>query len=445
MADHHHGDGDHHHHGHAHSESDGHQHDGHQHDGHQHDGHQHDGDQPRDCLERGAGQGGVLFLDCFSGIAGDMTIAALLDLGVPLEAVADEVAKLPLDGYELVTGHAHRSGIVATRFDVKVAANQPERTYGAIRTMLESAPLAEDVRQLAQAIFLKLGRAEASVHRMPLEDVHFHEVGAVDALVDIVGAAAAIRYLGARVIATPLPMGHGFVKARHGTLPLPAPATVSCLAGVPTYGVDLEAELVTPTGAAIVATVADQFVRWPAIAPTRCGFGAGTRELPDRPNLLRAVLGDAAPGASDATHVVLEANVDDITGELAGHAIEMLLSGGALDAWATPITMKNGRPAITVAAICALPHGDDVAAILLRETTTIGVRRTPVSRIELPRRIASVVTPFGTVDVKVSGGQAGHPHVKPEFAQCTARAAEHGGPVRVVLAAAIKAYDADVA
>ncbi len=385
----------------------------------------------------------MIFFDAFSGVAGDMTIAALLDLGVPLLVIERAVAALPIEGFHLHRSHTHRSGIVATSFDVHVEAHQPERTYGEIDAMLASAPLDAQTSALARKIFRRLGEAEAAVHRMPLMDVHFHEVGAVDAIVDITGAAAALSYLGAEVVCSPLPMGRGFVKARHGILPLPPPAVVECLHGVPTYAVELDAELVTPTGAAIVAAAASRFERWPSFAPERVGFGAGTRELPDRPNLLRVVLGTLpAPSpevGSGSTHVVLEANVDDLTGELAAHAIEALFAAGALDAWATPITMKKGRPALTIAALAAVESADRVAAALLQETSTIGVRKTPVSRTERPRRVVSVETPYGSIRVKISEGPFGPPQVKPEFDDCASAAKAHGVPVREVIAAALAA------
>jgi hypothetical protein len=453
-----HGHGDGHGHGHGHSHGGGHGHGhggghGHGHDhGHGHGGghghgHSHgDGDgtehpPPRALLEAGAGHGKLLFFDAFSGAAGDMTIAALLDLGVPLLVIERAVAALPLEGFHLHRGHVHRSGIVATTFEVHVEGAQPERTYGEIERMLAAAPLDAPVASLARRIFRRLGEAEASVHRMPLEDVHFHEVGAVDAIVDIVGAAAALTHLGAEVVASPLPMGRGFVKARHGILPLPAPAAVECLRGVPTYGVDLEAELVTPTGAAILATAATRFERWPSFAPERVGFGGGSRELPDRPNLLRVVLGSGARAeeVSGASHVVLEANVDDLTGEVAAHALEALLRAGALDAWAEPITMKKGRPALKMAALAPLAQADAVAAALLRETTSIGVRRIPVTRTERPRRTVRVDTTYGPIRVKISEGPFGPPQVKPEFEDCAAAAKTHGVPVREVIAAALAA------
>jgi hypothetical protein len=396
-------------------------------------------------LEEKSGAGKILFFDAFSGVAGDMTIAALLDLGVPPLVIERAVAALPIEGTFLERGHKHRSGIVATAFDVHVEAPQPERTYASIDAMLASAPLDPEVATLARRIFRRLGEAESAVHRMPLEEVHFHEVGAVDAIVDIVGAAAALVYLGAEVHASPLPMGRGFVKARHGILPLPPPAAIECLRGVPTYGVDLDAELVTPTGAAIVATVATKFERWPTFAPERVGWGAGQRELPDRPNLLRVVLGTRGATVEEpvggASHVVLEANVDDMTGEMAAHAIEALFAAGALDAWAAPITMKKGRPALTIAALAPAPQADAVGAALLRETTSIGLRKIPVSRTERPRRTVLVDTAYGRLRVKISEGPFGPPQIKPEFEDCATAARTHGVPLREVIAAALAALE----
>jgi len=428
------------HHDHSHEHGAGHTHDdvaGHAHD----HGHSHSppASHALGPLGRGEGKGKTLFLDAFSGIAGDMTIAALVDLGVPFAVLENAFEELPLSGYHAHLGHVHRSGIVATTFDVHLDGKQPERTYGWIDRMLGESGLSERTKLLACRIFRKLGEAEANVHKMPLEEVHFHEVGAVDAILDIVGAAAAIEWIGAQVVATPLPMGKGFVNARHGTLPLPAPAVVDCLRGVPTYAVALDAELVTPTGAAIVASVAERFERWPSFAPERVGWGGGQRELPDRPNLLRAVLGAAAPEPANETHVIVEANVDDMTGELAGHAVNALLAAGALDAWATPIVMKKGRPALTLAALGPSERADDLARAVLRETSSIGVRILPIRRIERPRHMAEVSTPYGAIPVKISTGPYGPAVVKPEFDACARAAETHHVTVREVIAAALEA------
>jgi len=429
--------------GHPHDGDHHHDHDhGHHHD-HEHGHHDHEHDlTPREPLARGAGTGKILFFDCFSGVAGDMTIAAMLDLGVPETVIRDAVDQLPVEGYELVLDHAHKSQIVATRFDVRIEQAQPHRTYGAIDDMIAGADLPEGLRARARAIFRRLGEAEAHTHRMPLREVHFHEVGAVDAIVDVVGAAAALDYLGAEVVVSPLPMGRGFVKAQHGILPLPAPATVTCLKGAPTYAVPLDAELVTPTGAAIVAASAARYARWPSFAPERVGYGAGTRDFPDRPNLLRLVLGEPSPeDPNEPQHVILEANVDDMTGELAGHAIAVLFDAGAVDAWATPTTMKKGRPGLVLAALAHRALADAVCQAILRETTTIGVRQRPVSRVERPRRRVEVDTPYGTVPIKVSEGPYGPPQAKPEFDRCAELAKQAGVPVRIVLQAALAAYD----
>ncbi len=396
----------------------------------------------RPVLERGAGLGKVLFLDAFSGIAGDMTISALVDLGVPRHVVEEAVRALGIPGVELVFRSGHVGALGATHFDVRVGGAQPERSYGEIRELIDASALGAQVRELAQRIFLRLAEAECEVHRISLDQVHFHEVGAVDAIVDIVGAAACFEFLGAEVVASPLPLGHGFVTCRHGVLPLPAPATVLCLRGVPTVDAGIEAELVTPTGAAIVSTVAKRFVRWPGLAPLAVGFGAGTRVLEDRPNVLRAVLGEPRqePVSEARTHALLEANVDDATGEMVGHSIALLLTEGALDAWAVPLTMKKGRPGLVLSALARASDAGRLADVILRETSSLGVRHSLVNRVELPRRIVEVDTELGKIPVKV----AGEPPLKakPEFDACARIARERGLTLREVLAVATRAAEA---
>jgi pyridinium-3,5-bisthiocarboxylic acid mononucleotide nickel chelatase len=357
--------------------------------------------------------------------------------------VEREVAKLGLDGYRLVLGRTMVGAIGATKFDVEVEPGQPERSYAEIDALIAGAPLDAGVRELARRIFHKLATAESRVHRVPLASVHFHEVGAVDAIVDIVGAAACIVHIGARVVCSPLPLGRGSVVCRHGALPLPAPAALECLRGVPTYDAGIDAELVTPTGAAIIASVSEEFTRWPSVAPARIGWGAGTLELPDRPNALRVVLGAPTAGREDSpSHVLLEANVDDMSGELAAHAIELLLEAGALDAWAVPITMKKGRPALTLAALAEQSLAERVADTMLRETSSIGLRRIPVTRRERPRHELEVATRFGPIPVKVSDGPWGPPQVKPEFDACARAARAANVPVREVIAEALRAFAA---
>lgn len=392
-------------------------------------------------LERGAGRGKLLHFDCFSGVAGDMSVAALIDLGVPLEVIQDAVGALGLTGVSVSVVAAQTGVIGGVRFLVEQSGEHPERRYDQITALLERAPLEPDTKQRAHAIFRRLAEAEAFVHRTPLEAVSFHEVGAVDAIADIVGAAAALAHLGAELSCSPLPMGHGTITCRHGILPLPAPATVACLRGVPTYAAEVEAELVTPTGAAIVASQAARFERWPNLSPLAIGWGAGTRKLPDRLNALRVVLGEPTTlsASGEAGHYVIEANLDDATGELVGHAIARLLEAGALDAWAVPITMKKGRPGLLLSALGTPASLAVLEAVLLRETSSIGLRRHAVARTERPREVIEVETPFGKLPVKISRGPFGPPQIKPEFDACARAATEHQVPVRIVLAAALDA------
>jgi pyridinium-3,5-bisthiocarboxylic acid mononucleotide nickel chelatase len=392
--------------------------------------------------EPGFGAGKVLHFDAFSGIAGDMTVAALVDLGVPCAVVRSAVSGLGLDGVELHFRHGYVGSIGALQFDVEIGKSQGERSFAVIDRILKDSALDAAVRATARAIFRRLAEAEAAVHRTAVEEVHFHEVGAVDSIADIVGAAACIEHIGATVCVSPLPMGRGFIECRHGTIPLPAPATVNCLAGIITRDAGIEAELVTPTGAAIIGTVAKRCEQWPRMAPIAVGWGAGSRVLPDRPNLLRVVLGDADPATDSdeaSAHVVIEANVDDATGELAGHALGLLLEQGALDAWAVPITMKKGRPGVVLSAIVGPTDEARLTALLIRETTTLGVRRHLAGRTVRPRRMIEVETRYGTIPVKVSEGPFGPPQVKPEFDHCARVARQIDVPVREVLAEAIGA------
>ncbi len=339
-----------HEHEHGHGHGHGHTHDHHPDHapGHDHAHHHHapNSAPSREDLPRGAGLGKLLFLDAPSGLAGDMVIAALIDLGVPSSVIAEAAAALPISGFHIHFGTAVKSGIVGTKLDVHVDGAQPERTYATVRAILDDSSLSPRVRELAHATFRRLAEAEAKVHRSDLDSVHFHEVGAIDALVDVVGSAAAIDWLAAEIVVSPLPMGRGFVKARHGILPLPPPATVECLRGVTDVRRRDRFRIRDSYRRGDRGAHARGSARWPAMAPERVGWGAGTANLKDRPNLLRAILGAvAAEGSHEAdTHVVIEANLDDATGELVGEAIASLLAEGALDAWATPVTMKRGAP-----------------------------------------------------------------------------------------------------
>jgi hypothetical protein len=351
-----------------------------------------------------------------------------------------------VSGFHVHFGTRVRSAIAATSFEVHVDQAQPPRTYAAVRALLGESTLPERVKASAERTFRRLAVAEARVHRTSIDEVHFHEVGAIDAIVDVVGSAAALDYVGAaEIVVSPLPMGRGVVRTAHGALPLPAPATIECLCGLATYDAGIDFELVTPTGAAIIGAHAARSERWPSMKPDRVGWGAGSADLADRPNVLRAVLGtivSARVGRRDATHAVLEANMDDATGELAAHWIEALFAAGAVDAWATPITMKKGRPAWTLSALVPVDRAHAVEHAMLRETTSLGVRRHDVTRVERPRHVIQVETAFGRIPVKIGEGPFGPPQAKPEFDACAAAARACGVPVREVILAAMSAWKA---
>jgi hypothetical protein len=384
-------------------------------------------------LPRGAGVGKVLFFDCPAGISGDMTLSALLDLGAPAELLLELPAQLGLPEATVKIRRGYVGAIGGTHVDVLVEGEGRERSYTEIVTLIGAADLSEGTKEIALRVFARLGLAEATVHRTTLDSIHFHEVGAVDALIDIVGAAKLLDHLGAKVVGSPVPLGRGFVQCRHGVLPLPAPAALLCLEGVPTYDAGLEVELVTPTGAAILSSVASSFCSWPSIIPERVGIGTGTQGLPDRPNLLRVILGEESSGTrADADVYLCEANVDDMTPEVLAYALERLLEAGALDAWVSPISMKKGRVGFVVSALSEAQTRGAVVAAILKETSSIGVRQSRLFRDVLPRRIEAIETRFGTVRVKVSGEPP--LRAKPEFDDCAAIARRTGHPLRDILA-----------
>ncbi|MBL8718482.1 MAG: nickel pincer cofactor biosynthesis protein LarC [Myxococcales bacterium] len=397
----------------------------------------------------------VLRFDAVGGAAGDMTIAALLDLGVPRDAVEREVAATGLTGYRLDFGRRIKHAISARSLDVHVDEGQPQRDYATIRRLLESAPLSPRVGELASRAFLRLAEAEAKVHHTSVQHVHFHEVGAVDAIVDVVGASTGVAWLeeraggeGALAISVgPLPLGQGRARSAHGPIPVPAPAALELMRGLPVCDAKLpdgmEAELVTPTGAALIRAFTEllpsSFGRWPTMRPLSVGYGAGVRDFADRANVLRLVLGEPLEESSAATHLLLEANVDDLSGELAATAIEALFTAGALDAWTETITMKKGRPALKVCALVRREDEATTARALLGHTGSLGVRVVEATRHERPRRFVEVDTPYGSVRVKVADGDDLARVVHPELEDCRRRAEEHGVPVREVVRAAIAA------
>lgn len=384
----------------------------------------------------------VLYLDPIGGISGDMTLGALVDLGVPLEVLQDQLQCLGVEGWSLKARRLERHGIAATKVDVVVnGEDHPHRAWSVIRKLIDDSDLADPVRRLAQDTFEQLARAEAKVHGVSVEEVQFHEVGAIDAIIDICGMAVGITHLGVeQVYAGPPPLGTGMIDAAHGRLPVPAPATLEILRGIPVAQASTPGELTTPTGAAILATLARGRVGpMPAMTPDRIGYGAGDASWPDRPNLLRAVVGETT--ALDSTVWVVEANLDDMSPEFFPSAMQAILDAGALDVYAAPITMKKGRPGHLLSALCRASEKESVVRAILRETTTFGVRLTAVQRVELEREHLSVETSYGPVRMKIGRLSDEVLTASPEFEDCRAIAEETGAPLKAVYAAAIAAYE----
>jgi TIGR00299 family protein len=383
----------------------------------------------------------TLYLDCFSGISGNMLLGAFLDLGFPEELLRRELAKLPVGGYELVIKRVEKQGISAMYLDVKTGFFQQRRHRHLpdINEIIDKSELDAAVKQDAKRVFLRLAEAEAKVHGTTVDNVHFHEVGAVDTIVDIVGGVLGLHWLGIdRVYTSKLKTGNGFVKCSHGRMPVPAPATAELLRGLQWENGDIAKELITPTGAALVATFASGSGAVPAgFKSDKIGYGAGTWDL-DIPNVLRAMLGETggqdapADQALPAGYLVIEANIDDTNPQFFPHVLDRLLAAGARDAWLTPIVMKKGRLASQLSVLADSEAFPAVAAILMAETTTIGMRYYPVSRLEAERQIVAVATPWGEVRVKVSSVSGQVANVAPEYEDCRKMAAEQGLPLKVV-------------
>jgi hypothetical protein len=385
----------------------------------------------------------TLYLDTFSGISGDMVLGLLVDLGVPLEAIVAELSGLPVSGYRLEAARQSRRGIAGTKVTVTVDEQHHHRTWSDIDAMLASSSLKTGPREVARRIFRRIGVAEAAVHGVPLEAVHFHEVGAVDSIVDIVGAAVGLDLLGAgRIVCAPLPLSHGTVSCAHGVFPLPAPATLEILKGLPVVSGQSDQELVTPTGAAIAAEIAD-FAPLPNLTLERVGYGVGSRDLPDRPNLLRGILGRAAAsaGLERDTVTVLETHLDDSTPEALGYLMERLLSEGALDVAFSPLQMKKNRPGVRLTAVTEPKDTDRLARLILHQSSAIGLRTSTCQRLKLRREAGTVQTELGQVQVKLLFEGATLLRIAPEYESCRALAAASGRPLPEVMRSAERAAE----
>jgi hypothetical protein len=381
------------------------------------------------------------WLDLSAGASGDMLLGALVDAGVPLEIPAAAVAALPVEPIRLVTEQTARHGLGATRVHVHAPPSSEHRTWTDVRTLLTDAALAPAVRDGALAVFERLAVAEGRVHRVPPEEVHFHEVGALDALADVVGVVAGFEHLAlSRLTASPVTLGSGSARGAHGVIPVPGPAVLELLAGVPVVAGPVPAEMCTPTGAALLAARVDEWTTLPPLRVERVGTGAGGRDPAELPNVVRLVLGEPAEPAP-AGPVVLETNIDDLDPRLWPGVLDTLFAAGASDAWLTPILMKKGRPAHTLSVLCRPEAAADVQAAVFATTSTIGLRLVPVGKVALERAQASVEVLGGRVGVKVAVSRGRPVNVSVEYEHVAALARELGLPVKEVLRAATAAAE----
>ncbi len=387
----------------------------------------------------------LAYLDCLSGISGDMTLGALVDAGVPLEALQAGISSLGLPHCELVREEVTRKGFRATKVHVRHEPEHAHRHLHHITDMIDASKLSAQQKDLAKRIFTRLGEAEAHVHGTTLRKVHFHEVGAVDSIADIVGAAIGWDLLGAeRIMCAPVPTGHGTITIAHGRTSVPAPATAELLKGIPLAASPVEAELTTPTGAAIVATLADAFGPLPAMSIQQIGCGAGDKDFAEQANILRLIVGQAETGANTVTETdqicVLETNLDDVSAEVIAYCTERLLAAGALDVFGVSVQMKKNRPGTLLTVLCEPAKRIELETILFQETTTLGIRRHFAERTKLARESHSVETAWGVVQGKLVRLPNGAPSFSPEYEACREIATKEQVAVREVFQAAQAAW-----
>jgi hypothetical protein len=374
----------------------------------------------------------IAYLDCFSGISGDMLLGALLDAGLSVQALRRELAKLGLKGYRLKAKKARRAGLAATQAVVELEDDQPRGRLSEILSLVRESALPDGDKERGAAVFQRLAEAEARVHGATPDSVVLHELGSLDTVIDVMGAVAGLRLLGVEeLFASALPAGGGSVEGAHGLLPVPAPATLELIARAraPVSGSGWQGELVTPTGAAIVTTLA-RFER-PAMRVTKVGYGAGSRDFKGRPNVLRLWLGEILPAAT-ASMLLVETNIDDMSPELLGYVQGLLFAAGAADVWFTPIQMKKNRPATKLSALCSIEKEDAIVGVLLRESSTLGVRVTEVRRHEAERDLITFPSSLGTAMVKIKRREGEPPQLSPEYESCRRLAEELSLPLAEV-------------
>ncbi|MDP6779260.1 MAG: nickel pincer cofactor biosynthesis protein LarC [Candidatus Latescibacteria bacterium] len=387
----------------------------------------------------------VAYFDCPAGISGDMALGALVDAGLALESLQEELAKLDLHEYHIRARKVAKHGISATKVDVIAQEGHVHRNLSDILEIIGASDIRESAKGRAEAIFRRLAAAEAEVHGVPIDRIHFHEVGAVDAIVDVVGAVVGLELLGVEsVYASVLRFGTGTVKSAHGVLPVPVPAVVSLCRGQPAERTGIPFELTTPTGAAILTTLASGIGERVVSTAERVGYGAGNRDIEQVPNLLRVEIGDLDTESQVQRLTLIETNIDDMNPEVYGYLVERLLEGGARDAYLTPVVMKKGRPGVMVSVLADPARASSLTETLLRETTTLGLRITQVDRLALPRSSSTVETPYGTVALKVAQ-QGERRRVTPEFEDCARLAREGNVPILDVYSAALRAAEGEQA
>jgi len=382
----------------------------------------------------------IAYFDCVAGISGDMTLGALIDLGLPKKVLTAELGRLGLGGYRLIARRTSRHGIGGTRLRVVVDdPGEHHRTLADIVGMIDASDLNDRVKETSRAVFTRLAKAEAKVHRRRVADVHFHEVGAVDSIVDIVGVAIGLDFLKIDgIFASRVPVGSGFVACRHGNLPVPAPATVELLRGIPVVGTGIGSELVTPTGAAILATLVEDFGEIPEMTIDRVGYGVGSRDLDEVPNVLRILLGRSEASFAGDTVDVIECEIDDMIPECYEPLMERLFDAGALDVTFTPVQMKKNRPGTRLQVLAREADRARLEEVVLRESSTIGLRYHTVRRTLLTRKTVVVETAFGPIGVKVARDRAGKiEKAAPEYDDCKRAADAAGVPVTKVREAAL--------
>jgi uncharacterized protein (TIGR00299 family) protein len=376
----------------------------------------------------------ILYIDCFSGVSGDMFLGALLNCGLPRTLLKRELSGLPLDPYTLSITSAQRMNISGYRLQVKPRTKKHHhRGLREIKRIITGSQLTKQVKELSLAAFERLARVEAKIHNQKIADVHFHEVGALDSIIDIVGAAIGMDYFKFdKVCSSPLPLGSGFTTAQHGVIPLPAPATLALLKGIPVYGTSLHTEMVTPTGAALVTSLTNSFGPMPPMRVSKIGYGAGSRQLQDRPNLLRMVIGEDSESEATDQILILEAQIDDMNPEIYDYLMERLFEGGALDVSYSSIQMKKNRPGVLIRVICPPEKKSALATIMFQESTTAGIRSYPADRVKLVRKKKTIPSPYGRLSVKVFLSPDGGYFAAPEYDQCKKIAKKQGFPLKKV-------------